>query len=252
MRRQAIENAYAQLIIQVQQLRLSPSRRLGDFIAADPRVEAGLRSFIRSFPPAGKVQYLPEGICRASVEVPVGNLVAELRALSVAYDHAAAFPPDRFINIRLDLSEQILRAVGVAVPEATDTAPRAAELTLVASANYLMPDDVPDAEQARILAEQGAMSKIIENFRTDMLSRKLPGSDVALEQYILTHPDAARDVEMLFSSVRLIQSGQPSGRTISVTGEMPIENLNRLLQHYARLLVAETLVAESEAAASTQ
>ncbi len=234
-RRQAIDSAYSQLLVQMRTLRLSPSRRVSQFLDADARVATGVRLFINSYPTTGPVDYLPERLCQATVEIPVAHLVDELKALSVAYDLSDEYPADRFINIRADLHETVLRATGVAVP--TAAAPGAAaidEKVMVASAKVAVSDEVPDADQARLLAEQSALSVIVEGLRNKILELPIPGSDMQLEDYILKNSAAADDVDKLLANVRLTESDRSAAELVSVTGEIPIQHLDDLLEHYGR------------------
>lgn len=241
-RRMAMDNAYEQLMLHVRQLRISPGRRLAEFLDADPRVDAALRAFIRSYPPAGPVEYAPEAICRVSLKVPPTQLIDELKALTVAYDHTRQYPPDLFANISRNLTESALRATGLAIADCRHKVGRYAMLSQ--SAQAAAPDEVPDPEQARMLAEQAALAKIRESFRNTLLKRNIPQSEMTLEQYILTHSEAARDFELILGNIRLVRSDQAADQSVKAYAELPIEAVAHLLDHYAACLAHENAIDE--------
>lgn len=233
-RRQAMDHGYEQLMLHVRQLRISPGRRLAEFLDADPRVDAALRAFIRGFPPAGQVEYAPEAICRVSLKVPPTQLIDELKALTVAYDHTRQYPPDLFANISRNLTESALRATGLAIADCRHEVGKYAMLSQ--SAQAAAPDEVPDPEQARMLAEQAALAEIRESFRNTLLKRNISQSEMTLEQYILTHSEAARDFELILGSIRLVRSDQSADQSVKAYAELPIEAVDQLLDHYAAIL----------------
>lgn len=236
-RRQATRNAHYRLLARARGLRYDPATKIATFIDSDKRVAADLMTFIRSRPDVGPPRYLPQRVCEVDLTLRVGELVTELKALSLAYHDGPKFAPEKFDGVSTHTTESSLRVTGVAVPLADAPIAMAIEETvLIRTAEAAPPEHVEDAEQARLLAFRAAVAQCRERLRQELLDQPTPGdTDETLAQVVSGIPGALRDIDALLGSLRVVQVKDIGSRRVRVTTELPTGRLPAIVAHYRRL-----------------
>jgi hypothetical protein len=242
----AAANAYRQILEQAAALRLTPARRVADFLAADKRIAADLEVFVRAQPVAGEVRYRPQRICEVDVAIDVADLVRELKSLANAYYTGTEFKPETFDGLSLLAGSPAIRVTGVAAADFPQfaagqdpaTQKNLPEEVWTRTAQAALPDEVKDAEQARLLAVRTALAQCREQFRAALLAEPSP-EEGPIADWLSKVPALRGDIETLLGNLRTVRVKDlpgtgPDGkeRRVEVTAELPLLRLRSLLAYY--------------------
>ena len=256
-RHAALADAWTALLDQVGRLKVTPARRLEEFLSASDEIRQQVREAVEKTA-LSRVEFAPDQVALAEVQIGIPEFIRILTQVHQASYKGDEFKAADFREMALNSNLSELKAVGISTPPARYQlrarydaieldAPSWATSDLAAVGAYLSEDVAaqPEATQVELARLDGAnnLRKQIERLNVQ------PGITVA--EFLSLHQGLKDDVVLWLAGTQI--AGKPqrqSDGVLRVKVELPADRLWQILRrgiHAVEVEPVETQPASSPA-----
>jgi len=236
--RRARVQAYAAVGEAVRAVRLTPTRTIGEWVAASPAAEALLDGYLRALPVAGQPRMMPDRIAEVDVVAPVRDLIKVLKDIRSLLPADPKLTEDQIDQLSINLKSERLIATGHGMPPPEQIKP---EESLSAAPAPSMPDwaawvleargtakrldDIEDEAEAKVLAARSAKARAMSDLQRQLDAVRLDDGRTVRDRAAKDDVFRSDIVALLAGAKTVKHEEQAGGKQWEVVVRLPLVRL---------------------------